>query len=97
MPINVRADLPAASTLAYEGIFVMTDERASHQDIRPLKIALLNLMPTKIVTETQILRRLANSPLQVEIFLLQTASYQSKNTPAEHMKTFTTLLTTFAI
>lgn len=88
MPINISADLPAATTLAYEGIFVMTDERASHQDIRPLKIALLNLMPTKIVTETQILRRLANSPLQVEIFLLQTASYQSKHTPVEHLQAF---------
>ena len=61
MPINIRADLPAAKTLSEEGIFVMTDERASHQDIRPLKIGILNLMPTKIETETQLLRLIGNS------------------------------------
>ncbi len=88
MPIKIPNELPARQTLISENIFVMEEERAYHQDIRPLRIVLLNLMPTKIVTETQILRLLGNSPLQVEIILLQTNSYQPTNTPAEHLLSF---------
>jgi len=88
MPIKISNDLPARQTLISENIFVMDEDRAYHQDIRPLRIVLLNLMPTKIVTETQILRLLGNSPLQVEIILLQTNSYTSTNTPAEHLLSF---------
>lgn len=88
MPINIPAGLPAAATLAGERIFVMTDERAAHQDIRPLKIAILNIMPTKIATETQLLRLLGNSPLQLEISLLFPASHVARNTPAEHLAAF---------
>ena len=80
--------LPAAATLESENIFVMDEQRASHQDIRPLKIVLLNLMPKKIETETQILRLLSNTPLQVDIELLQAATHVSKNTPEEHLITF---------
>ncbi len=88
MPIKIPDSLPAAGILSAENIFVMGEERAFHQDIRPLRIAILNLMPTKIVTETQLLRLLGNSPLQVEIVLLRPKSYQSKNTPEEHLVTF---------
>lgn len=88
MPIKIPDSLPAAKTLEQENIFVMTERRALTQDIRPLKIAILNLMPTKIETETQLLRLLGNSPLQVEIELLQTATYRSKNTSPEHLLTF---------
>ena len=88
MPIKVPDNLPAAEILTNENIFVMTEDRAAHQDIRPLRIAILNLMPTKIVTETQILRLLGNSPLQVEIELLHPRTYTSKNTPEEHMISF---------
>lgn len=88
MPINIPSSLPAASQLELENIFVMTEKRATQQDIRPLKILLLNLMPVKDKTETQILRLLSNSPLQVQIKLLQTASHISKNTPREHMIQF---------
>ncbi len=88
MPIKIPESLPAKSVLENENIFVMTENRAACQDIRPLKIAVLNLMPTKIVTETQLTRLLSNSPLQVEITLLQTASHVSKHTPAEHMTAF---------
>ena len=80
--------LPATATLESENIFVMDEQRASHQDIRPLKIVLLNLMPKKIETETQILRLLSNTPLQVDIELLQAATHVSKNTPEEHLITF---------
>ena len=90
MPIKIDDNLPAAETLHNENIFVMHEARAYHQDIRPLKIALLNLMPTKIKTETQILRLLGNSPLQVDITLLHPASHVSKNTPQEHMTKFYT-------
>lgn len=90
MPINIPNNLPAYATLLGENIFVMTDEMASRQDIRPLKIAVLNLMPKKIETETQILRLLSNTPLQVDIDLLQTATHQSRNTPAEHLLNFYT-------
>lgn len=88
MPIRIANKLPARKTLEAENIFVMTEKRAMTQDIRPLKIAILNLMPTKITTETQLLRLLGNSPLQVDIELLKTQSYQSKNTPEEHLLTF---------
>ncbi|NLW07141.1 MAG: homoserine O-succinyltransferase [Clostridia bacterium] len=88
MPINIPDDLPAVDILRSENIFVMTEKRAQSQDIRPLRIAILNLMPTKITTETQILRLLSNTPLQVEIELLRTYSHESKNTPEEHLRVF---------
>ena len=88
MPIKVDNELPAHKALENENIFVMTEERAVSQDIRPLKIIILNLMPTKIETETQILRLLSNSPLQVDIDLLQVKSHKSKNTSEEHMLKF---------
>lgn len=88
MPIKIPNDLPAYTTLVNENIFIMCDDRAEHQDIRPLKIAILNLMPTKIETETQLLRLLSNTPLQVNIELIQTSSHTSKNTSAEHMLSF---------
>ena len=88
MPIRIPNDLPAASALRSENIFVMTDTRAKTQDIRPLKILLLNLMPTKIVTETQLARLLANSPLQVQLTFLQTKTHDTTHTPQEHMKAF---------
>ncbi len=80
--------MPATKILTNENIFVMTEKRAVKQDIRPLKIAILNLMPTKITTETQLLRLLGNSSLQVEVTLLQTASHKSKNTSAAHLSSF---------
>jgi homoserine O-succinyltransferase len=85
MPVNIPATLPARATLESENIFVMSEERAHHQDIRPLRVAILNLMPTKIATETQLLRLLGNSPLQVEITLIHTASHEAKNVSAEHL------------
>jgi homoserine O-succinyltransferase len=85
MPVRIPETLPARAILESENIFVMGEERARHQDIRPLRVALLNLMPTKIVTETQFLRLLGNSPLQVEVTLLHTASYRSKNVSEEHL------------
>ena len=88
MPIRIPNDLPAVKTLNDENIFVMTETRAITQDIRPLKILLLNLMPKKIETETQLSRLLGNSPLQVELELIHTKSHQSKNTPQEHMLAF---------
>jgi len=88
MPIKIPNVLPAAEVLSNENIFVMHEDRALHQDIRPLNIAILNLMPTKIVTETQILRLLSNSPLQVDITLLHPKSHVSKNTPQEHLIKF---------
>ena len=88
MPIKIPDLLPAKETLKNENIFVMDENRAVHQDIRPLQIAILNLMPTKIATETQLLRLLGNTSLQVEITLLRTSTYQSKNTPEEHLLTF---------
>ena len=88
MPIKIANQLPAHKTLEQENIFVMTEERASTQDIRPLRILLLNLMPTKIETETQFMRLLSNTPLQVELELLQTSSHVSRNTSAEHMLKF---------
>ena len=88
MPINIPDNLPTREILQSENIFVMKEERAIHQDIRPLKIAILNLMPTKIATETQILRLLGNSPLQVDIVLLHPRTHQSKNTPEEYLLKF---------
>ncbi len=88
MPIKIPNDLPAVKTLEGENIFVMTEKRAITQDIRPLKILLLNLMPKKIETETQLSRLLGNSPLQVDLELIHTKSHQSKNTSAEHLFTF---------
>ena len=88
MPIKIPDGLPAAEILSRENIFVMSNFKAERQDIRPLKIAVLNIMPTKIVTETQLIRLLSNTALQIEIVLLQTASYQSKNTSADHLDAF---------
>ena len=82
MPIRIPNDLPAVKTLNDENIFVMTDTRATSQDIRPLKILVLNLMPKKIETETQLSRLLGNTPLQVELELIRTSTHQSKNTAA---------------
>ena len=88
MPIKISDALPAAKTLEKENIFVMTEKRAMHQDIRPLKIAILNLMPTKIVTETQLLRLIGNTPLQVDVDLINMSSHESKNTSQEHLLSF---------
>ena len=88
MPIKIPNDLPAVKTLEDENIFVMTETRAITQDIRPLKILLLNLMPKKIETETQLSRLLGNSPLQVDLELIHTKSHKSKNTSAEHLLAF---------
>ena len=88
MPIKTALPLPAIKTLEAENIFVMSDDRAVAQDIRPLKILILNLMPTKIETETQLLRLLGNTPLQVEVDLMGTETYTSKNTAPEHLLAF---------
>lgn len=88
MPIKIPNNLPAIQTLHNENIFVMNETRAVHQDIRPLKIAILNLMSDKQTTEVQLLRMLSNTPLQVEVVLLHTRSYISKNTPMEYLTSF---------
>ena len=88
MPIRIPNELPAAKTLKEENIFVMKEQRAVTQDIRPLKILLLNLMPTKIATETQLSRLLSNTPLQVELELIAPCGHVPKNTPQEHMLAF---------
>ena len=88
MPINVPDQLPAIELLQEENIFIMDESRAAHQDIRPLKIVILNLMPIKITTETDLIRLLSNSPLQVEVEFLRMKGHESKNTPEEHMKAF---------
>src|ERR1041384_8713748 len=85
MPVKIPNTLPARATLEHENIFIMDEDRALHQDIRALKVAILNLMPTKIPTETELLRLLSNSALQVEVTLLHTATHESKNTDAEHL------------
>ena len=90
MPIRIPDSLPARTTLEGENIFVMTEYRAMHQDIRPLNVLILNLMPTKIVTETQILRKLSNTPLQIQVELLQTSSYVSRHTDESHLSSFYT-------
>lgn len=88
MPIKITDGLPACTILENENIFVMTEHRAMHQNIRPLKLIILNLMPTKIVTETQLLRQLANTPLQIQVELLQTASYIPQHIDQNHLSTF---------
>ena len=88
MPIRIPNDLPAVKVLTDENIFVMTENRAHKQDIRPLRILLLNLMPKKIETETQFSRLLGNTPLQVELELIHTKSYHSKNVSQEHLLSF---------
>ena len=88
MPIKIPDNLPAVKTLTDENIFVMTEKRAITQDIRPLRILILNLMPKKIETETQFARLLGNSPLQVEMELIHTSSHQSKNVAEEHLLAF---------
>lgn len=88
MPVNIPVKLPAIELLKRENIFVMDNERASSQDIRPLKIAILNLMPLKITTETDLIRLLSNSPLQIEIDFIKIKSHTPKNTPIEHLQMF---------
>ena len=88
MPIKVPNNLPAIETLTKENVFVMTDTRAMTQDIRPLQILILNLMPTKVETETQLTRLLGNTPLQVELELLQTSTHKATNISEEHMIAF---------
>lgn len=90
MPIQIPDSLPARATLESENIFVMTEYRAMHQDIRPLKLLILNLMPTKIVTETQLLRKLSNTPLQIQVELLQTVSHAAQNVDSHHLDSFYT-------
>ena len=88
MPIRIPDALPATAALESENIFVMTEFRALHQDIRPLQVLILNLMPTKIATETQIMRKLSNTPLQIEVELLRTRSHEAKHVSAAHLETF---------
>lgn len=90
MPVTMPYDLPARAILESEQIFVMSEERAGHQDIRPMRIAIVNLMPVKIAAETQLLRLLSNTPLQIEITLLHMASHVSRTTSAEHLDAFYT-------
>ena len=90
MPIKIPNSLPAREILEGENIFVMTEYRAMHQDIRPLKILILNLMPTKIVTETQLLRKFSNTPLQIQAELLQTVSHEAQNVDRSHLESFYT-------
>lgn len=85
MPVRIPSTLPARATLEGENVFVMGEERAEHQDIRPLRVAILNLMPTKIATETQLLRLLGNSALQVDVTLIHMATHESRNTDADHL------------
>ena len=88
MPLNLPDKLPAINLLKEENIFVIDNSRANAQDIRPLKIVVLNLMPLKITTETDLIRLLSNSPLQIEVSFMKLKSHTSKNTPIEHMKAF---------
>ncbi|MCR4639128.1 homoserine O-succinyltransferase [Ruminococcus sp.] len=88
MPIRISSELPAFKTLGEENIFVMSRERAEHQDIRPLKVIILNIMPKKIETESQLMRLLSNTPLQVDVELLQMASHVSRNTSSHHLASF---------
>lgn len=88
MPIRISSELPAFKTLGNENIFVMSKERAEHQDIRPLKVVILNIMPKKIETESQLMRLLSNTPLQVDIELLQMASHVSRHTSQNHLEAF---------
>ena len=88
MPIRIPDALPATQALERENIFVMTEYRALHQDIRPLRVLILNLMPTKIATETQIMRKLSNTPLQIEVELLRTVSHEATHVSEDHLETF---------
>jgi homoserine O-succinyltransferase len=88
MPVRIPNGLPARAELESENIFVMPNERAAHQDIRPLRIAVLNIMPTKLVTETQLLRLIGNTSLQVDVTFVRMGSHESKNTPIEHLEAF---------
>lgn len=88
MPVRVPVSLPAVETLREENIFVIDEQRASSQDIRPLRIGILNLMPLKIMTETDLLRLISNTPLQIELDFIDTASHESRNTPREHVEEF---------
>ena len=88
MPVKVPDTLPAVAALKLENVFVITDKRAVSQDIRPLRVAIINLMPTKEATETQLLRLLSNSPLQVEVFFLRMSSHESRNADKSHLDTF---------
>ena len=88
MPIRISSELPAFRTLGEENIFVMSKERAEHQDIRPLKVVIINIMPKKIETESQLMRLLSNTPIQVDIDLIQMASHVSKNTSQNHLSAF---------
>jgi len=88
VPVNIPHALPARKTLESENVFVMSEKRAVHQDIRPLRIAIVNLMPTKVATETQLLRLLGNTPLQVRITLLRMDTHESRNTAPEHLAAF---------
>lgn len=90
MPIKIPNSLPARETLEGENIFVMTEYRAMHQDIRPLNLLILNLMPTKIATETQLLRKFSNTPLQIQVELLQTISHDAQNVDRSHLESFYT-------
>ena len=88
VPIKIQSDLPAKNILENENIFVMDENRAMHQDIRPLQIAILNIMPVKQDTELQLLRALSNTPLQVDVTFLNVKNHISKNTPADHLNKF---------
>ena len=88
MPIRTQSDLPAKEILESENIFVMDENRAMHQDIRPIKIAILNLMPLKEETELQLLRSLSNTPIQVDVTFVTTSSHESKNTSMSHLNKF---------
>ena len=88
MPIKIKESLPAREILEKENIFVMTEYRAMHQDIRPLNVLILNLMPTKIITETQLLRKLSNTPLQINVEFLRLESYQPKHIDSNHLDSF---------
>lgn len=90
MPLTLPDRLPAVDILKKENIFVMDESRATQQDIRPLRLVILNLMPLKITTETDLIRLLSNTPLQVEITFMKISSHTSKNTPIEHMQAFYT-------
>jgi homoserine O-succinyltransferase len=90
MPLKIPIDLPAYDALSEERVFVMTDDRAAHQDIRPLRVAIVNLMPTTVITETQLLRLLGNSPLQVDITFIRMRSHESRNAPPGHLEKFYT-------
>lgn len=88
MPVVIPDNLPAVATLKQENVFLMERTYASHQDIRQLRLAIVNIMPMKIVTETQLIRQLSNTPLQIEIDLVHMVEHKSKNTPPEHLESF---------